>query len=152
MKANFQKAAATCFTFRKGQMAKQFSLSWSNLWLEGLQHNNHDDNAKQWQGQGEGGDNNNGGAASHIKHKWLLVHPFFYISISFIQVLTKVSYVYRYILLLLMTHDEQWTRPKTCCLTCLGYGNWDCQASEGFAKHVVEGDADSCCCNQIFPR
>ena len=32
------------------------------------------------------------------------------------------------------------------------YGNRDCQASEGFAKHVVEGDADSCCCNQIFSR
>ena len=32
------------------------------------------------------------------------------------------------------------------------YGNRDCQASEGFAKHVAEGDADGCCCNQIFSR
>ena len=30
------------------------------------------------------------------------------------------------------------------------YGNQDCQASEGFAKHVAEGDANGCCCEQIF--
>ena len=32
------------------------------------------------------------------------------------------------------------------------YGNRDCQASEGFADHAAEGDADGCCCNQIFSR
>ena len=26
------------------------------------------------------------------------------------------------------------------------------EASEGFAKHVVEGDADGCCCEQIFSK
>jgi hypothetical protein len=32
------------------------------------------------------------------------------------------------------------------------YGNPDCQASQGFAKHAAEGDADDCCCNQTFSR
>ena len=32
------------------------------------------------------------------------------------------------------------------------YGNPDCQASEGFAKHVAEGEAEVCCYNQTFSR
>ena len=32
------------------------------------------------------------------------------------------------------------------------YGNPDCQASEGFAKHVAEGNAEDYYCNQTFSK
>ena len=43
------------------------------------------------------------------------------------------------------------TSPREQCKALL-YGNPDCQASKGFAKHISEGDADFCCCKQTFSR
>ena len=55
-----------------------------------------------------------------------------------------------------MRHMTSYDLVRVYLIYCLHYshiyGNPDCQASEGFAKHVAQGDAEGCCCNQTFSR